>query len=185
MDFESFAKNMNDAGDALAAFGNNDAVRTLQGLGRAMERASASAKTGWVGRVYFWYRGPGNLPFEPRLTGRSQYGPLLVGPQEVAAAVKSGTPPVVLPDVPRSLDLDIFKASQDPALANMMKRAMKMEPWEPGAKTFALKYYLAFAGGHGKQDKALDDRTAQDLLIQTGGKIDDAVKAAQAMGYTR
>ena len=186
IDMEKFGKKMSAASRAMSDFGNPQAAKILMGLGRAAERASLNATTGMVSRIYFWWKGfKGAGALQPRATGRISYGPFQVGPQEIAKEIREYRPPVKLPDTPRSLDMDIVKAAQDPELARMMKRAMRLKPWEPGAGSFLLKYYLAFEGGKSDQGKILDDKTAQEIIASAGGNLDDGLKLAQQMGYVR
>ena len=87
---------------------------------------------------------------------------------------------------PRNIEDDLtYAASKDPSLITLMQKALRTPVNAHGAGVQILKYYLAFAGGRSKQDKILDDKTAQAILLQTGGNVPDAVAAAQAQGYTR
>jgi hypothetical protein len=184
MDFGKWGKNLADRAQVIEEIGGVPAAaRELQGLGRAAERADQAASTGLVGHVYGFFTGLFGKGV--RASASIRPGVYSVGPKQIAAQIHPIEPPVELPSVPRNLDEDIFRASQDPELARMMKRALKVQPWEPGAGTEALKYYLAFAGGKTGSGKALDEKKAQELLDASGGKIDDAVAAAQAQGYTR
>ena len=184
MDIGKWGKSIADRAQVIADIGGTPAAaRELQGLGRAAERADQSASTGLVSHVYGFFTSV--LTKGVRMSASIRPGVYAVGPKQIAAQIGMLEPPIELPSVPRNLDQDVFRASQDPELARMMKRALKIQPWEPGFGTSALKYYLAFAGGKTDQGKVLDDKTAQEILIRAGGKIDDAVPIAQAMGYTR
>jgi hypothetical protein len=182
----NFADEMKEAAPTIAALSDGNVAATqLQGLARAMEQANFNAKSGIFGKIYL---------FTTSLITRSVRGSagvreaeaLRMGPKDVIKKGITYREPQVWGAEPRNIEDDLtYAASKDPSLITLMQKALKTPPNAPGAGVQIFKYYLAFAGGRGKQAKILDEKTAQDFLMQTGGNVPDAVAAAQAQGYTR
>ena len=187
MDMEAFGKGMAKAADAMGELGDPKSTYILRGLGRAAERAGS--KLGLLAKIYFWYPGPfkGALA-EPRVTGRINYGPLAVNAQEILRENQNRLDsPGQQRWAPRPFAKDIVYASQDPALASMMRSAMETDPWKPGAGVKALQYLVAFgsAGRPVDKPKVMDDKTAQEFIRQFNGDVQLAADHAMSQGYTR
>ena len=188
LDLQRYASQMGDAAPALRKFGSPTAVNKLVAIARLAERAKVSAGTGIIGRIYGWGQLGPRIPGLPeaRMSFGVKSGPFTLGPAELAREVRSFEMPVDIPEGVRKFSNDVFLAAQDPALAEMMRRAMKMKPLQPGAGTFTVQYLLAFESakqGPREKRKELDDKDAQGFLRESGGDIEKAVFLAQQRGY--